>query len=314
MKLELSHERLPAGAVFVTCVTEEDRCRGVIDRMGGWRPQYTLLGTYAGSNARRDDHLTHCREELVSRHLAFEVIECSEKDPANCLRQQITSLTRFVLDQQAPIVIDISVFTKRHLLMLLRWCDDMSAWGRLTIVYSEPEDYVVSEFIPLTFGLESLQQIPGSPGVADCSRPVHLVLFLGYEGDRALAVYEQVQPMHTTIVIPSPPFRPEWEGRTQIFNRDLLSLTGDEPCQQSDALDPEDTTNLLQQLFVDNVRRGPNAVVISPLGTKPQTLGLFAYLREAHDPPAVIYASPLRHNQSFFSHGIGKSWILKARQ
>jgi len=251
---------------------------------------------------------------LNSRQLTFDVVECSEKDPASCLRQQIAALTPFVVGQQAPLVIDISVFTKRHLLMLLRWCDDMSVWGRHTIVYSEPEDYVVSEFIPLTFGLESLQQIPGSPGVADCSRPVHLVLFLGYEGDRALAVYEQVQPMHTTIIIPSPSFRPEWEGRTQSFNRDLLSLTGDEPCQQSDALDPDDTTSLLRRLLPDFGRRGPNAVIISPLGTKPQTLGLFAYLREAHDPPAVLYASPLRHNQSFFSHGIGKSWILKASQ
>lgn len=314
MKRELSHEPLPALAVFVTCVTEEDRCRGVIDRMGEWRPQHTLLNTYAGINARRDNHLDHCRGVLVSRQLGFDVVECDEKDPASCLRQQITTLTPFVMSQQAPIVIDISVFTKRHLLMLLRWCDDMSAWDRLTIVYSEPEDYVVSEFIPLTFGLESLQQIPGSPGVADCSRPVHLVLFLGYEGDRALAVYEQVQPMHTTIIIPSPPFRPEWDGRTQTFNRDLLSLAGDEPCQQSDALDPEETTTLLRKLLVDNVQLGPNAVVISPLGTKPQTLGLFAYLRDAIDPPAVIYASPLRHNQSFFSHGVGKSWILKAGQ
>ena len=34
------------------------------------------------------------------------------------------------------------------------------------------------------------------------------VLFLGYEGDRALAVFEHVQAMQTTLVIPHPPYKP----------------------------------------------------------------------------------------------------------
>ncbi len=312
MKLSLDSGYLPAGAVFLMCATEEDRCLGILERIRDWRPKQTVICTDSEYNSRRDAHLARMREILSSRSLGFEINKCSEQDPTCYLRRQIDTLSPLVAEQCLPLVIDISVFTKRSLLMLWRWLEDIAAWDRVSIVYSEPEDYIVSKFIPLTFGLKSLQQIPGAPGVADCSRPVHLVLLLGYEGDQALAVYEQIQPMHTTLLIPSPPYRPEWQGRTEAFNQDLLSLTENEPRHKVDAIEPEETTALLRRLLDTPPRRGLNAVIICPLGTKPQTLGVFEFLRESHDPPAIIYASPLRHNKSFFSHGIGSSWILKA--
>jgi hypothetical protein len=179
------------------------------------------------------------------------------------------------------------------------------------ITYSEPGDYLVSEFVPLSFGLESLQQIPGFPGCADCSRPIHLVLFLGYEGDRALAVYEQIQPMDTTLIIPSPPFRPSWEGRTEKMNRDLLAVVGSEAVQTVDAIDPTATVRKLQEVLGNGSPRSAHASIICPLGTKPQTLGVFEFLRQTNDPAAVVYARPLRHNHSFYSSGIGPSWVVK---
>jgi hypothetical protein len=213
--------------------------------------------------------------------------------------------------KDASIVLDISVFTKRHLLMMLRWLDDESYWDRLTVVYSEPEDYDVSQYIPLSFGLASLHQITGFSACPDLSRPVHLVLFLGYEGDRALAVYEHVQPMQTTLLIPFPPFKPSWIGRTEKFNSDLLAVVGAELTVNVVSIDPDATYATLEGILGDRMKRGQYAKIVCPLGTKPQTLGIYSYVRNCIDPPAVLYASPLRHNHEFFSHGIGKSWILR---
>jgi hypothetical protein len=313
MKLHLDEARMPCDAVFFTCVTEEDRSRGVLERSVTWRPCHTVIVTYCGDNPRRDSQLRRVKEVVERRSLVHAITECDEASPARCLKSQVDVLAPLVGARQLPLVIDISVFTKRNLLMLWRWLDDINAWDRVTVVYSEPDSYVVSKYIPLTFGLESLQQIPGSPGVADCSRPVHLVLLLGYEGDRALAVYEQIQPMQTTLFVPHPPYRPEWEGRTEEFNCDLLNLTGNEHVKRVDAIDPEATASMLRTTIGPAGRRNQNAVVICPLGTKPQTLGVFEYIRESYDPPAVLYANPLRHNKSFYSEGIGQSWILKER-
>jgi hypothetical protein len=209
------------------------------------------------------------------------------------------------------IVLDISVFTKRHLLMILRWLDDEGYWDKLCVIYTAPEDYDVSQFIPLSFGIASFQQIPGFSACPDLSRPVHLVLFLGYEGDRVLATYEHVQPMQTTLVIPYPPYQPSWAGRTERFNADLLGLVGKEAISKVDSIDPEETCKALEHILGDKKQRSLHAKVVGPLGTKPQTLGIYSYVRECSDPPAIVYASPLRHNHEFFSHGIGKTWLLK---
>lgn len=185
-------------------------------------------------------------------------------------------------------------------------------WDRLTVIYSEPDEYDVSEYIPLSFGLASLQHIPGFSACPDLSRPVHLALFLGYEGDRALAVYEQVQPLQTTLVIPHPPYKTHWLGRTEKFNADLLALVGGDPAIKVDPIDPDATIIALAKIFGEASQRNRLAKIISPLGTKPQTLGIYTYLRDCADPAALVYAGPLRHNHSFFSHGIGATWLLKS--
>ena len=194
---------------------------------------------------------------------------------------------------------------------MLRWLDDEGLWERLTVVYSAPEDYDASQHIPLSFGLTSFHQIPGFSACPDLSRPVHLVLFLGYEGDRALAVYEHVEPVRATLVVPHPPYKPSWIGRTEKFNADLLALVGEGQTEKVDPIDPNATKAALVKIFGDGHKRGEHAKIVCPLGTKPQTLGIYSYMRECADPPAVVYASPLRHNHEFYSHGVGKTWVLK---
>ena len=165
--------------------------------------------------------------------------------------------------------------------------------------------------VACSFGISSFQQIPGFSACPDLSRPVHLVLFLGYEGDRVLATYEHVQPMQTTLVIPFPPYQPSWAGRTERFNANLLGLVGENATVKVDAVDPGATDQALGQILGEKDKRSPHAKVVCPLGTKPQTLGIYSYVRECTDPPAIVYAGPLRHNHEFFSHGIGATWVLK---
>ena len=180
-------------------------------------------------------------------------------------------------------------------------------YTRVSLVYN----YLVSEYVPLSFGLASLQQTPGFSACPDLSRPVHLVMFLGYEGDRALAVYEQIQPMKTTLMVPDPPYRPDWAGRTERFNRDLLALVGEHEVHRIDALDPAAVRETLADLL-GRSQRSDFAGIICPLGTKPQTLGVYSYIRATNDPAAIVYAGPLRHNHTFFSTGLGETWVLKA--
>jgi hypothetical protein len=212
--------------------------------------------------------------------------------------------------RERPLVVDISVFTKRHLLMLLRWLDDHGLWSRLWILYTEPEDYEIEGHLPLSFGVSSIEEVPGFSAAPDPSRPLHVAMFLGYEGDRAFATYEVLQARQTTLIVPSPPFRASWAGRTEVLNRDLLAVVGQSSLLKADSLDPDSSHAVLTEVFGAPTKRSECSRAICPLGTKPQVFGTYSYLRLAIDPPALIYTGSLRHNHSYYSRGVGPNWLI----
>ena len=311
MKRPLTAERLPDGALLIACASHEDRCKGLPTRAVGWSPGEVVLFRYDDDNAVRDENQRWMESAFRTTGAPLTVLPFTEADAVESLRGNMEKL-RGAVDRSAGrgVVIDISVFTKRHLLMTLRCLDDLGLWDGLHVVYSEPGDYLVSDYVPLSFGLASLQQMPGFSACPDLSRPVHLMLFLGYEGDRALAVHEQIQPMKTTLAVPHPPYRPDWAGRTERFNQDLLTLVGEREVRRTDGLDPDAARATLAEVFGGSGRSGV-ARIVCPLGTKPQTLGIYDYVRQADDPPAIVYAGPLRRNHAFFSTEIGPTWLLK---
>ena len=298
--------------MLLTCSSHEERCEGFISQMAGWRPASAVIFHYDDVNPKRELRHAAMADALTAVAVSPTTLQFTESNAVKSLHDNMGKLGQLLVAHKSDaIVLDVSVFTKRHLLMMLRWLDDEGCWDRLWIVYSTPDDYDVSQFIPLSFGISSFQQIPGFSACPDLSRPLHLVLFLGYEGDRVLATYEHVQPMQTTLVIAFPPYQPSWAGRTERFNSDLLGLVGEKATVKIDGIDPEATSQALRQILGPTKGRSPHAKVICPLGTKPQTLGIYSYVRECTDPPAIVYAGPLRHNHEFFSHGVGSTWILK---
>jgi len=49
---------------------------------------------------------------------------------------------------------------------------------------------------------------------------------------------------------------------------------------------------------------------IVPLGTKPQALGIYLFWRKNRGKFSIIYAQPLKHNERFFSTGVGRTLLL----
>ncbi|MBI3043992.1 MAG: hypothetical protein HYY78_14325 [Betaproteobacteria bacterium] len=270
-----------------------------------------MLFHYDDHNPKRE--VNHAKLRDIFRATA-EVTELSfrERDAVASFRANGEPLKALLTKyRMSSVVFDMTVFTKRHLLMMLNWLDDFGCWDRLNIVYTEPQDYDATAYLPLSFGIAGFEQIPGFAGTPDSSRPLHLLIFLGYEGERALATYEQLQPIKTTLVVPHPPFREEWAGRTEEFNKDLITRVGSRSVVVADSVDPEKVCASIRGAFGSDDGRSEYAKILCPLGTKPQALGAYLYVRRAADPPALIYSGPLRHNERFYSHGIGPSWLLQ---
>ena len=77
----------------------------------------------------------------------------------------------------------------------------------------------------------------------------------------------------------------------------------------ADAIDPRSTTAALNRIFGDPRAYSEFSRAVCPVGTKPQAVGAYAYIRECADPPSVIYSQVLRHNLHFYSRGIGNRWL-----
>lgn len=312
MKLLFDPHSFRVPAVLVCCSSHEDRCLGILSRINEDKLCSVVLFHHDDPNPRREENHVRMLTKIDDLHTDLYEISYTKNRPIRSLTQATLTLRKVFMGRpDATILLDISVLTRRHMLMLYQWFDDMGYWDRLQVVYCEPASYCTSDYIPLSFGLHSFEPIPGLPACPDFSRSIHLMLFLGYEGDRALAAFDYIQPEITTLVIPTPPYRSEWIGRTERFNAEIIKMVGQEHIVRVDPINPAAVVEMLEKRFGGSEQRSKRARVIVPLGTKPQALGAYMYARQCVDQPCIIYARPLRHNQTLYSRGTGIAWRIK---
>jgi hypothetical protein len=310
VKRTFTESGLPNDAVLIVAQNDEERSSGIISLVQQYRPKAVLVLDYSKPADLLPLAMGNVTSLVKGLGGAHEICAVSGSADVATMKK-LALVMQWCFRFRAPsILLDISVIPKEHLFFIWQLLDDYAFWARTSFLYTEPEGYIGAEDIPLSFGLSSFQQMLGFSAYADCSRPVRLVLLLGFEGDRAIAVYELVQPMETTVLIPSPPFREEWAGKNEALNRDLLSMVGSDSVVRVDPIDPAPTCEALRTLAENAVKEKGEALIICPLSTKPQALGVYAFLRESSDPPAIVSAQPKKISPFFRSVGVGRRWII----
>jgi hypothetical protein len=217
------------------------------------------------------------------------------------IRNQIKS------SERPSITIDVSTFIKWHLLVLLKALDLHGILPYVRLLYTEPGEYVLDH--PLSLYVKDLTPIPFFQGHFDFSRKTLLVIMLGYEGDRALALFENIDPDECLLLVPEPAYKREWEGRTQEMNAQVINLAGASKLRVLHSRDPSVVFHQLVAMLAVPELRDYNQFV-APLGTKPQVVGLFNYLCRYGEYANVVSLSPLRHNDPY-SDGIGATWVIQ---
>jgi len=298
---------------FITCASFEERCLGVPQRLSE-RLQFErgYVFVYEDPSEKREQNLRKL-EALLTLKGHFEKISTSENNPLPAIGRLYNELKSFKEKVELAhfvITLDISTFTKRHLLLLLKNVDDLGLWNKLRIFYTEPKKYVTDLYLPMSMGIRTISPISGFISSSSPNLPLLLIIFLGYEGDRAMAIYENLDPEDTVLIVPKPAYHKEWESKTEKMNRPLIRMIGERKIEYAHSLNPLNATHSLERI---TKRFNPSKWkwIIVPLGTKPQALGLYFFWREHPNTFSIIYAQPLKHNERFFSTGIGKTWLLK---
>lgn len=297
--------------VFICCGSPEERCKGTIMKLSSnYKANVVFLLRYTDHESkRREENIKEMKERLKNVGEIVEVFVDEDK-PLPLLTNIIQNIERYASEPGKPrITIDISTIIKWHLLILFKALDLKYPQKELRILYTEPKDYITDLFQPLSFGINRIFPIPTYSGDYDFSKDSLLVLLLGYEGDRALALFEEIDPVDCLLLIPKPAYHKEWEGRTEEMNKGIINIVGKSKIKHIDSRNPALVAYQLYEILSSSIYSKYNHI-ISPLGTKPQTLGLYLYL--STDPPntSLIYGSPLRHNEPFYSYGIGRTWVL----
>ncbi len=248
--------------------------------------------------------------KLLQRHGPLSIVNSSEKNPSRSIAELLTGIRSVAFGQEFKITVDVSTFTKRHLLLLLHALDDAGLWGSLRILYTEPKSYVADLYVPMSTGIKEVAPIPTFTNLRPADKPVLLVIMLGYEGDRAMALFQSIEPNETVLIVPRPAYRPEWEGRTEELNKHIVTLIGPDSIAYADSRDPLKVKSALADVLGFSSRTTEFTCLVSPLGTKPQALGLYLFWRENPASCSLIYAQPLRRNEMYYSLGSGPTWDL----
>jgi hypothetical protein len=297
--------------LFLCCTSFETRCIGTVERLAPtYRVKNSIVFKYTEQlkTDLRKKYMDHIIEKLGKASENLLIIETGRNQPLEGIRKLKEGILETGLSlSNKSITFDISTFTKQYVLVLLKLFDGMERGNRIRILYTEPEEYGPRRGGRLTEGLERIVSVPFFGGQYDLEKKKLLVLFLGYEGERALAIWEEYGPDRTIAFVGKPGYREGWERVSEELNHRLLDLPMIEKHIVS-ALNPTEVCASLEKIY--ETYKDWNFYV-SPLGSKIQALGVYLFAKH-HPDVQIVYAIPLEYPEEDYSAGIGptRSFLL----
>jgi hypothetical protein len=294
--------------VFIVCASFEDRTTAVVNKFNkDYRVATSFVFKYDEQNRTnlRDMNFSKLMETLMKHSEKVMPVICNHHDPLDGIfKFEHLCESESLNLRDKNITVDITTFTKQYLLVLLKFIEKQISKS-LRLFYTEPEDYAVKWGKPLSYGLIDVISVPTYGGHYYTEKENLLILQLGYEGDRAYALWERLAPHKTILLIGKPSFRDSWEGRVEEFNKKLISRLPKSSIYYLPTLNPFEVSKNLDKLIETHIEK--YNIAISPLGPKPQVVGCYLSVRKYPDVQ-IMYAIPKFHEEEYFSKKVGRIW------
>ncbi len=296
--------------LFICCASFEKRCISSTSKMGAdFRTRFAVIFVIEETLHKKqvDSNLFKLQSELRKRTSeGVFIILCQRENPMEGITE-LKDVWRKCKpkDSEEPfITIDISGFTKIYLLELLNYLVIDLNLGIPRMLHT------TQKYLPtkLTRGVSQIITVPSFFGSLSLQKETILVLFLGFEPERALAVWKEFNPSKTIALITSPPRygNLDYIKYAQENNSYLLSQPSVE-VRNVPADNPYAVKNVLKAIHNDT--RGSFNMVIGPFGTKPQVVGVFLFCLE-HSRLQVVYSFPVEYTRSYLQREPGPTLLL----
>jgi len=240
-----------------------------------------------------------------------EVVLCAYQNVGEGIKLISDALKKFKKSGKTPrIIIDITGFIAPYLFPLLKELVRIEKINEIDVIYTAPltyekkkDSYLFSE------GITFVREIKNFYGTSKAIGLPLLVSILGFEGHRSFEVLNSQEPKKTIALNGFPPYSLEFKDTSILENKDLLNHSS---CLQNivpvAAHDPFQTERTLDKIYSDYNEEYD--VVISPLGTKPMSLGACIFCIK-HDNVRVVYPFATKYLEDKVPKKSGKTWIYK---
>jgi hypothetical protein len=296
--------------LFICCASFEERCLSSTATMGtDFLTKFAIIFVIEEPLYKKQVEHNMFRLQTELRKKTTEgifVISCQRENPTEGINQLEDVLRQCKLKTEGGpfITVDISGFTKIYLLELLHYLvidKDMDIPRLL---------HTTQKYLPtkLTQGIEQITTIPHFFGSPSLDKKTALVLFLGFEPERALTIWKQLNPAKTIALITNPPRHgnADYLKYARQNNANLLSQPSVE-LRDVPADNPQAVKDMLGAIYEET--KDSYNMVIGPFGTKSQVVGVFLFHMEQRKAQ-VIYSYPATYTRSYLRRQPGQTILL----
>ena len=279
---------------------------GAIRRAVIFQYQDTLDTALGQDNARQ------IREKLAGIGTSAYVLSCRFSEPYS-----VTKAFHVLLKQEdligrvRSVFVDITCFTKLHMLLLLKYLERRLRAVHVTVIYTEPLAYGTAFGKALTYGVDRTVYLPYRPE-KHRSRGVGLIAFLGHERQRLECIIQELEPDISVIILGEPGYTRGMFEDSKRINEGVLNRSNYDRHYRLVTAPSGDTGQVAQCLEeqVDQLKKdGYDSVYFAPLGTKLQALGIDEMRRsDAAMRMLLAYAIPSRYEKHLYSQGSGPTY------
>jgi hypothetical protein len=209
------------------------------------------------------------------------------------------------------VVVDITTFTHESLLIVLRILRDLSSSGHdITLVYNPASEYSIGAPAAekwLCKGIREIRTVLGFPGMMVPSRPVHLIVLVGFEPERTTEIVDSYEPGYLSLGCGEGTLSQEHH----VLNREFYAVVATRYKGYLEFTFPPEDPAATTAIVERQVAAIPGVnTVIAPMNTKLSTVGVaIAALR--NDAIQVCYASARHYNVENYSRASDEAVVVR---
>ena len=293
---------------FICSAGFEDRAKGSVQKFKDFIIGKSFLIKYKQTvSVPTSDGNAQFLENKLKQCGKYEDILVDPLNPIFTINQLMKKICQNTVESPS-ITIDVSVMSRLMLFLLLRNLNEHKLIHNCRFLYTEPSDYPVAKK-RLSIGNSPIEVIPTFEGYINHKSETLMLIELGYEGDRALTVWEKYDPKSCILTLPDPPYRDEWYSRMHNQAREIIAAVGEEHIHPLNSNNPKLIEKGLERIFAELDPMKEKNWYIATMGTKPQAIGTFYFFLKTDFRPTLIYSTPKQHTE--YSEGISDTYYLE---